>query len=328
MDLAQAIPLTGNQAFTSDPSNTNNLKHILSSAPPGAVQLILQEARPDTAPPTTTGPSPAVIDEAARKLHDSIKVIGVIGCPKHPQRAFCNCQAAIASLGPSSIQHSKVNMFTRGWDSHLLHTEHAFDYTGDKASHDAFVAKEKVTPKKFAKNFLAQNDMVKQLFAPSSHVNGTVVAMVNYWTTRNAQWKAKYGTREAAKENWDRDTYDNSKVRTVPRLGEKFRDMRRTGGMIMSYETDYGSPEHSCSITLMPYGDLGTGEFLMLIVEHKGCHAPCAVMDPYERKLVADIIAEQAKGLGHDSGKAGVKAFDDGDSLRAYVELKTGVNEG
>ena len=69
----------------------------------------------------------------------------------------------------------------------LLQKEHAWNYTGDLASHDIFINAEGMTPKHFIHKYIQEGSM-RHLMAPSGKLNDTVQAMLELWVARNKQW--------------------------------------------------------------------------------------------------------------------------------------------
>ncbi|KAK3700724.1 hypothetical protein LTR37_015806 [Vermiconidia calcicola] len=268
-------------------------------------------------------PSQQRIDEVCNKLFHSIKVNAVTDCPVHPARDFCDRPAGLAALSASDVRHSKINLFGLFWDVQLPGgCVHAYDYTGDQNSHHVFVEKVGKTPKHFARSFLKEggSGTVGVLFVPSGRMNETVVAMVEYWVVRNAQWKALYSSREEAHETWLKDTYDLS--RQSPRF-ENVADMMlekpEVGSMIPTYECQYGPPGHVCTIHLMPFKDIAGGITVKVLALEK-CHVPCPISAPrddHSREQGADVNSRQLRG------------FDDVQQYKEFVKDKaSGGNRG
>ena len=248
-----------------------------------------QASSPTTS--SSTAPTQQHIVEVIKTLYDSIKVVAVTDCPVHPGRAFCDCPAGVNCLRASDINHCKSNIFMRYWDIKLLGgSQHAFNYTGDQASHDTFVGTEGKTPREFAKAFM-KSAPISELFATSGRLNDTIQAMVKYWIVRNAQWKAKYITREEAHKKWLFDAYDMSDMKKISRedLMEDMDSKWEVGEAIPTFECKYGPPGHECMVVLMPCGTVG-GSATMKILDIKRCHAPCAVVDAHENELVEQAV--------------------------------------
>ena len=122
-------------------------------------------------------PSTARIAEAIKCLHNSIKNISVTDCPRpeHYSRSACSCPAAMASLKPKDINHSKFTMFQRVLDTQLLANKYAFDFVGewDQASQRMFTEKDGKSPKRFCKAFIDMKG-IKEYFGLQTSLEDTI----------------------------------------------------------------------------------------------------------------------------------------------------------
>ena len=233
--------------------------------------------------PTTDAPSKQHIDEALQSLHDSIKIVAVTDCPVHIARSFCSCAAGLASLAPSAINHYKVNIFQTQFDALLLGgCKPAFNYAGewDLASHRTFTETVGKTPQQFVRGFLQQMP-IKEHFDPRVMLNDTVQAMIDYWVVRNAQWKAKYGTREKASKAWFEETYDKSRMQTISGADEFLQGDLEAGNAIMTHKLYYGPSAHRCMVNMIPLRKVGN-LYPMKVVRSVRCHENCPVMGPQQ----------------------------------------------
>ena len=65
------------------------------------------------------------------------------------------------------------NNFQVIWELLLLHKDVRYDYDGSKATHDAFVEAEGMTPKHFARQWLEESG-VDRMFVPKGRKQATV----------------------------------------------------------------------------------------------------------------------------------------------------------
>ncbi|KAK3722541.1 hypothetical protein LTR37_002533 [Vermiconidia calcicola] len=287
------------------------------------------ERYPQTETPPTA-PSQQRIDEVCAYLYNSIKVVAVSDCPKHPARTYCDCPAGIASLRPSDIRHCKINLFRLFWDIQILGAcEGAWDYDGSQASHHVFVGKVGKTPKHFARAFLKEGGggQIGVLFQPTSKLSETVQAMVDYWIVRNSQWKATYSSREEAEDKWPNDAYDVASCTTKLSDIDLMEWEKAKGGAVHTVEYTYGPPGHKCVIHTCPFGDVGAG-FAIKLLGVKSCHQPCPITDPLYKEALRVHVVRILKRYGKEPGPSGRLTFNHPDEIREMVGRKKSSKPG
>lgn len=147
-------------------------------------------------------------------------------------------------------------------------------------------------------------------------------AVVDYWVVRNAQWKAKYGTREKANEEWFRETYDMSHSRTLDGA-DLMEGTMGAGEAVMASECWYGPPGHRCMVFLLPVGDTGNG-FTMRVLDATPCHEDCAVMGRKEEVEAMEVFARRYYYERYGRHGGAFQTFANTDELRKEIEKSKG----
>ena len=81
---------------------------------------------------------------------------------------------------------------------------------------------------------------------------------MNYWVTRTAQWKAKYGSRENTTKKCLFTTYNMSDLTKIE--GTHLSDSKlKSVETLWTVESTYGPPDHRCKVLLMPFGEVAGG---------------------------------------------------------------------
>jgi len=248
--------------------------------------------------------SQQIIDE----LYASITVIGNSQCPAHPQLPICRCPAAPAAFTPLEIQQCKTDYFVNIWENILLSAkDHAFNYDGSQASHQAFVAAEGVTPKRFARAFL-RDGILRQLFAPSGRLQATVQSMLDFWIARVTDWREKYGNVTTAWEHWDKELDQTTGSRKGHALEHLcFLEFQQkhiiAGSTVPTADFECGPPGHHTTITLMPVmcevaasnENAKVSALQIRIASIKECHPNCPVSQHAVKEGMPYFTQEIAK---------------------------------
>ncbi|KAF7195921.1 hypothetical protein HII31_02801 [Pseudocercospora fuligena] len=237
-------------------------------------------------------PESTIEANAARdKVLESLKIVAG-PCYIHPSRPFCNCPTAIRNLPRLDHNTNKRVWYCLTLEALLLDKQHAWNYNGDKASHDAFVAAEGVTPKHFIKDHLQNSFLPSQALAPSGKLSDTIKATLDLWLARNKQWRELYGDRPTAARQWAPDEYGG---------GVPIRDRRldaasaRVGDIAVERVTlpaairVMGHGEHKFQVVFTktePGDGAGVTPYGVTVCEVEWCHAECEVGQAWlERNL-------------------------------------------
>ncbi|KAK5124769.1 hypothetical protein LTR85_001482 [Meristemomyces frigidus] len=252
---------------------------------------------------------PTAAKDAVKRLLNSIKITHVQGgvghCPVHPKRDECDCPAAFTALTAKDILWAKTYRFLAPFEGNLLIDASAFEYTGDQASHHAFVTAMGTTPKHFLRDYL-HRDAFEREFGVAGKQKDTIDALLDLWILRNKQWKATYKDHKSAKDNWVGDEYelpdDCGWSITKEDMDTYFPNMK-PGDTFPLHDFTIGPPAHRTTITMLPLfqeesGSTGVRKLLSAdarILKRYPCHANCGYSEPCIRESWLGLLSHLVK---------------------------------
>lgn len=202
---------------------------------------------------------------------------------------FCQCPVAAKDIPRLNPKVNKRVWYCLPLEELLLSKQHAWNYTGDKATHDQFVAAEGMTPKHFIRQHLQTHILTKDTLAPSSKLIVTIKASLDFWLARNKQWREKYGDRETAWEKWPQDEYEqfatdstNSRSSALggfedePEVGQVYKHMVRVPCVVRTM----GRDSHRFKVLLAklhPSDVNGSTPYGVCVDRIEWCHKECKI---------------------------------------------------
>lgn len=205
----------------------------------------------------------------------------------------------MAQMNPTKDIIAKRLYYLMILDLILLSKEHAWNYIGDKASHDAFTAAEGLTPKHFLRQLIQDHQIISKMIAPAHKLKTTIEATLSLWTARTRQWRERYGNIQTALCKWPDDAYPEAgPIRSMPHT-EATRNAN-VGDMIMVPELtpiesfEHFDGEHGFEVwmtKLDPRDGKGRTPYGVCVEEVELCHPGCEV----GRKLYEEKLESAAK---------------------------------
>ncbi|KAF7191090.1 hypothetical protein HII31_07605 [Pseudocercospora fuligena] len=251
-----------------------------------------------------------ILANAARdRVFATIKVVGVTGCYVHPNHTFCGCAVAMSLHTEHDFLWCKRVWYCMIFEQLVLSKPHAYAYNGTIESHDAFIAAEGMTPKKFLRKYIL-GEARQAMFGPTTSIANAVQALHDLWLARHKQWKERYGDdREAADDKWRVDEYpDRPEEEIVPNealVGVGLQAAPTGGAFCWMNEASpctvrmMGTDEHRMKATFTktdPRDVKGVTPYGVTVEKIEMCHDNCKTgLDLFEKELPAvakGVLAE------------------------------------